>query len=79
MNYSFCEPVVAAPLAKWCIRKLTDVGHKFGGGVDTPSLCGRVEPPYGWDVDVAMDMDHPAICLQCKAIALDTPTPNPVR
>jgi hypothetical protein len=50
--YSFCEPTMAGPLAKWCIRPLR--GRKMlGGGINTPSLCGRVQPHLGgWDLNV---------------------------
>lgn len=54
--YSFCEAATAGPLAAWHIRPLTAVGPKFGGGVDTASLCGHVRPALGgWDVRVAVD------------------------
>ena len=54
-EYAFCEPVVAGPLAPWCIRPLTPAGKKLTGGIDTPSLCGRAKPVSepggnGWDI-----------------------------
>jgi len=57
--YAFCEPTCAGPCAPWCIRPLTAAGKKLGGGVDTPSLCGRVQPADtggfgGWDVEPAV-------------------------
>jgi len=64
-DLSFCEPAQAAPLAKWCLRVLTDKGQKFGGGIDTPSLCGRVQPPMGWDLAILVSLKHPSICPQC--------------
>ena len=33
----------------WHIRQLTEAGKKMGGGIDTPSLCGRKQ--NGWDVN----------------------------
>lgn len=42
--YAFCELVFATSLRPWCIRKLGKAGLKLGGGIDTPSLCGRVQP-----------------------------------
>jgi len=77
-EYSFCESVHAGPLAAWHIRKLTDQGQKFGGGIDTPSLCGRVRPPpksNGWDLKVPIDemtlrLPHGrgGICSDCAAL-----------
>jgi len=58
MKLSFCEPVWVATAAPWCLRYLTDKGPKYGGGVDTESLCGRVKPPHGWDVEVPVTQDR---------------------
>jgi hypothetical protein len=45
---SSCETMFA--VAKpWHLRKLTAKGYKFGGGADTPALCGRA---VAWDVNV---------------------------
>lgn len=71
--YSFCEPSTAGPCAPWCIRKLTAAGRKLGGGVDTPSLCGRVSLTSlggvgGWDIRVPVEMDHPGACKRCVAM-----------
>lgn len=51
-GYSFCESSAAGSLSPWHIRKLGAAGVKLGGGIDTPSLCGRVDPEKwnGWDV-----------------------------
>ncbi len=43
-EYAFCESVHAAPLAAWHIRRVGEAGLKLGGGIDTPSLCGRLRP-----------------------------------
>jgi len=54
--YSFCESATATSISPWCIRKVTpEVGQKFGGGVDTPSLCQRVKVSRGWDLQVPLD------------------------
>jgi hypothetical protein len=67
-EYSYCEPAWAAPLGSWCIRPLTDTGRKLGGGVDTESLCGRVLVGQGWDLDVPVEADKPAICEMCEKL-----------
>jgi len=56
--FTFCEPVWVSGSGHWCIRKTTEVGLKLGGGVDTPSLCGRVEAGRGWDLAVRMTEHH---------------------
>lgn len=55
MPYSFCETATAGPRSKWHIRQLTEVGQKFGGGADTPSLCGR---DVAWDLEVRLTLHH---------------------
>lgn len=50
MKYSLCESVTASSISPWCIRPLTETGKHLTGGVDTPSLCGRVREHYGWDL-----------------------------
>ena len=64
-TYCFCEPAHVTGKGPRCVRILTDRGRKFSGGVDTNSLCGRIEAPYGWDLHVAFDRTHPAICQKC--------------
>jgi hypothetical protein len=74
-TYTFCEPSFAGPRAPWCIRKLTAIGKKLGGGVDTPSLCGRVKPtavggPGGWDLTHTLgeaDLEAEFTCKKCVA------------
>lgn len=53
--YSYCESVHATSNSPWHIRKLTEVGRRLSGGVDTPSLCGRVRKGWGWDLEVVLD------------------------
>lgn len=67
-DYSFCEAVTASSISPWCVRKLTSARQKLGGGVDTSSLCGRVRAGMGWDLAVAVSLDHPSLCPKCKAI-----------
>jgi len=64
----FCESSSAGGLAVWHLRQLSDAGPKYGGGLDTPSLCGRVKPPYGWDLEVAVTERHLlTACPACVA------------
>jgi hypothetical protein len=35
-EYAFCESALASSLSPWHIRKLSGVGRKLGGGIDTP-------------------------------------------
>lgn len=50
-KYSYCESALATAANPLCIRPLTAAGPKFSGGVDTASLCGRVNPRVnGWDI-----------------------------
>jgi hypothetical protein len=69
-QYSFCEPVWVATAAPWCVRRLTDKGRKVSGGVDTPSLCGRVDPTKGggWDLSAAcqVSLEHSHMCARCR-------------
>lgn len=78
--YTFCEPVIAGPNAPWCIRPVSSAGRKYGGGIDTASLCGRVKPfdlggQGGWDVrtDVTESVledrsrAQPMACPRCVA------------
>lgn len=64
--YSFCERVWAGPRSPWHIRRLSPIGRKLGGGIDTPSLCGRIVPPEGkgWDLDVEITPHH--LTHSCK-------------
>lgn len=71
---SFCESVAATGAGKWHLRKLTKVGPKYGGGIDTPSLCGHVKT--GWDIEVELTEHHlckstcPACLAQAKHLGL---------
>ena len=63
------EPSTAASLAPWHIRKVTETGLHLGGAIDTPSLCGRVQPPpksNGWDLEVRITEHHLShACPKC--------------
>ena len=70
---SFCESAMSTMCSPWCLRKLTKAGQKLSGGVDTPSLCGRVRPPFGWDLEVPVSLKHVSICPACRDKAEETP------
>ena len=67
--YSLCESVTAGPTSRWHIRPLTRRGKLFGGGADTPALCGR---KVSWDLKpdppkvITPNLKH--ICPTCLAI-----------
>lgn len=69
-RYAFCEPHTASGSGKWHLRRLTAIGHKPGGGIDTPSLCGRVRVHHGWDLLVVITEHHLAknTCPECLAV-----------
>jgi hypothetical protein len=56
-------------MGRWCIRPVKD-RLWLGGGVDTPSLCGRVDPTKfgGWDLNVRVEMhlEGKHICPKCR-------------
>ena len=66
--FAFCESVHAPPKGSWHIRRLGPAGLKLGGGIDTPSLCGRLRPfgdntperhgAGGWDLRVRILPQH---------------------
>ena len=68
LKYSFCEPASASSISPWCIRPLTDKGRKLGGGVDTQSLCGRVQERFGWDLNTPVSVDDSRACKKCIEI-----------
>jgi len=65
---SFCESTAATGRSSWHLRKLTEVGRKLGGGIDTPSLCGRAK--MGWDVEVPITEFHLVrnTCKDCLGV-----------
>lgn len=68
--YSFCESTAAPPLGGWHLRKMTAIGKKLGGGVDTDGLCGFPKSPYGWDLQVGLTEHHLTknMCSRCLVI-----------
>lgn len=65
---SFCEPVTAASSTAIHIRILSPQGRYLGGGVDTPSLCGRA---MAWDTEGPVTDESVGIrgtCPQCRLI-----------
>lgn len=57
MAYSFCESVFATSVSRWHIRQLSKSGPKYGGGADTPSLCG-LDLCKGWDLYTELTPHH---------------------
>ncbi len=64
-------------IGPWHIRRLSDAGLKLGGGIDTPSLCGRIRPlgdttggrrgGGGWDLEARItrpQLEH--CCSGCR-------------
>lgn len=67
IRYSFCESVHASGSSPWHIRELVK-DQKFGGGIDSVSLCGRVKD--GWDLRVQIAPEYFArgcVCKDCAA------------
>lgn len=67
--FAFCESVHATGTSPWHIRRVGETGLHFGGAIDTPSLCGRVNPPptsNGWDLEVRITEHHLShACPKC--------------
>lgn len=68
MKYAFCETVTAGGTTPWHIRPLTSKGYKYGGGADTPALCGR---EVAWDLGVEVDASRERTCQRCRAKYLE--------
>ena len=68
MLFSFCESVYAGSQSRWHIRRLTNIGRKLGGGIDTQSLCKKVHK--GWDLDVEITEHNLSknTCQDCLAV-----------
>lgn len=75
-RFAYCEPNTATGLDTWHIRRLTDAGRRLGGGIDTPTLCGR--DWQGWDLEAPVtvanafdgsrhinDAGRPDVCRRC--------------
>lgn len=63
---SYCESVSASGNSKWHLRNTISGDRMLGGGINTPSLCGFVRPPYGWDlVTLVSTMHDKHTCKHC--------------
>jgi hypothetical protein len=62
--FTFCENTPVTPGSRWHIRRLTHVGRKLTGGVDTSALCGaKVQR----DVDAQITYHHlQNCCSKCS-------------
>lgn len=71
-TFGYMESVSAGSRSPWHIRLIpAEETPKFGGGVTTPSLCGRVTK--GWDLKVPLSEKHDQhICKECLAAYLRT-------
>ena len=83
-EYSLCESATATGTTKWHVRKLGPAGKKLGGGIDTPSLCLKLQPvgqpipgkkfkgTGGWDLDVRITNHHLEnnCCPECRTLLL---------
>lgn len=71
--FSYCESVHAGSMSPWHIRRpLPRTGLMTSGGIDTPSLCGRVKPfgrggTGGWDLSVPVTDKQDGVCRECFA------------
>ena len=43
-HFAYCVPPDSAANRRWCIRKVSGLGLKLRGPIDTKSLCGKVKP-----------------------------------
>lgn len=66
-KFSICETSTAGPETPWHLRKLSSVGPKYGGGADTPALCGRI---VAWDLPVVITQHHlnKNTCTKCRVV-----------
>jgi hypothetical protein len=62
-KYMFCETATAGSRTPWHIRLISPTGPKYGGGADTPALCGT---EVAWDLAVEITNHHLThACPQC--------------
>lgn len=64
-KYSYCETGNGLSRRSWHIRKLSKAGPKYGGGADTPTLCGRVQ--VRWDITCEIS-ESIEICPKCTEL-----------
>ena len=63
--FAFCESVLATGSSPWHIRRVLGA-LKCGGGIDSGSLCKRVQPRQGWDREVRITEHHLGhACREC--------------
>ncbi len=78
--YAFCESVTGADyvnrvaqgwvyvsIGRWHIRRLSEKGLKLGGGIDTPTLCKRVDNPP-WERSISWSPTHRSPC--CRKLSM---------
>ena len=71
--FAFCEPPDAIGGRPMCIRRLSGLGLKLRGPIDTPSLCRRVKPTSeggtgGHDFSLPVDVEgvvNGRVCERC--------------
>lgn len=69
--YSLCEGVRATGSSPWHLRRITEKGAKYGGGIDTGSMCGLIKAPWGWDLHVTITPHHLThTCPECVELYL---------
>jgi len=70
--FAYMESIHAGGASKWHMRRLPPDGVlKLGGGITTPSLCGKVTK--GWDLAVPLSGRHERhTCEECTRIYLAT-------
>lgn len=63
--YAYMESMHASSASPWHIRRIPKgQGLKLGGGITTPSLCGKVRD--GWDLRSRLDQQYdPHTCPWC--------------
>jgi len=73
-EFFYCEGVAASGRSRWHLRPVGPKGLMLGGGIDTPSLCGHLDPqkPFGggWDIQwrekiVGQDLSSEITCPRC--------------
>lgn len=73
--WSYCESDFGTADPSWCIRRLTLKGRTDRNDrrsrIDTPSLCGKLQPGQGWDLYSVVQEDQnleKRACPKCRAI-----------
>ena len=67
LKVAFCETEGASSFARWHIRTIPDGKLRPGGGINTSSLCGKVNS--GWDIECEFSKRYfPHCCPTCVFI-----------